>query len=465
MRPSSSRRRTSGSASRAAGLLRSVGQRVQTLSSLRISVSLKTRPRMVAPSLPFPTGTLANHRSAGASHQSTGPSAVLTSRQAGVSIAAEYIKWLEKSFSHAQTPTSRTGLHAAPVHRPASSTSTLRPAGLRRKEGMMFKLERRSRSRCLVRGAVAASVAVLAYASALVVGTGNSGASTAKGTAGSTLTWALQTNPASLFDAYYFSTEGSTMFSLVQDHILTPGTFGQPQTGEGSVTASWKALNPTTYTYTIKRGIRFSNGAPLTAKDVAFSMRVHMDKATGSKMHDFFGNVRSVTTRGNTVTVRLLKPDSNWQYTPAASPGLVYSEADYKAKGASFGTPSGLPIGTGPYKFSQFVPNSKVVLTRNPYYKGKKYPWDQIVFQVIPDEQARLLALQSGQVDGTFQVPNNSLNTWMKAPNVKVGTYLSGGWRGFSFDVEDGPFSDVHVRRALAYSLDKVGITYALTSG
>src|SRR5581483_7656621 len=55
--------------------------------------------------------------------------------------------------------------------------------------------------------------------------------------------------------------------------------------------------------------------------------------------------------------------------------------------------------------------------------------------------------------------------TWMKAPNVKVGTYLSGGWRGFSFDVEDGPFSDVHVRRALAYSLDKVGITYALTSG
>src|SRR5438045_7932383 len=181
-------------------------------------------------------------------------------------------------------------------------------------------------------------------------------------------------------------------------------------------------------------------------------------------MADFFGNVRSISAKGNTVTVRLLKPDSNWQYTPAASPGLVYSQADYKKKGANFGTASGMPVGTGPYKFSSFVPNSQVVLTRNTYYKGKKYPWNKIVFQVIPDEQARLLALQSGQVDGTFQVPNTSLDTWSKA-NLKVGTYLSGGWRGFSFDVEDGPFRDIHVRRALAYSLDEAGINYALTSG
>jgi peptide/nickel transport system substrate-binding protein len=67
-------------------------------------------------------------------------------------------------------------------------------------------------------------------------------------------------------------------------------------------------------------------------------------------------------------------------------------------------------------------------------------------------------------VDGTFAVPNNSISTWVKAPNLKVGTYVSGGWRGFSLDVEDGPFQDVHVRRALAYSLDKSGINEALAS-
>jgi peptide/nickel transport system substrate-binding protein len=308
-----------------------------------------------------------------------------------------------------------------------------------------------------------AAAFALAAAFVLVVGATASPTGRTKATAG-TLTWAIQTNPASLFDAYYFSAEGSQIFSLVQDHILAPGTFGQPKTGEGSVASSWKAVNATTYTYTIKQGVKFSDGSTLTAKDVAFTMNVHRDKKTGSKMADFFGNVRSIAAKGNVVTVKLLKPDSNWQYTPAASPGLVYSQADYQKKGASFGTPSGMPIGTGPYMFSSFEPNSRVVLTRNPYYKGKKYPWDRIVFPLIPDEQARLLALQSGQIDGTFAVPNNSISTWVKAPGLKVGTYVSGGWRGFSLDVEDGPFQDVHVRRAIAYSLDEAGINEALTS-
>jgi peptide/nickel transport system substrate-binding protein len=309
---------------------------------------------------------------------------------------------------------------------------------------------------------------LLAGVVALLLSVACSGAALAKsskaGAVGGTLTWALQTNPASLFDAYYFSAEGSTFFSLVQDHILAPGTFGQPTTGEGSVVQSWKATSPTRYVYTIKKGIRFSNGSPLTAADVAFSMNVHRDPKTGSKMGDFFGNVASIRNSRNQVIVVLKKPDSNWQFTPAASPGLVYSQKDYRAKGANFGTPSGMPIGTGPYKFSEFTPNSRVVLVRNPYYKGKKYPWDKIVFPVIPDEQARLLALQSGQVDGTFAVPNNNISTWIKIPNLKVGTYVSGGWRGFSIDVEDGPFKDVHVRRAIAYSLNKPDINEALAS-
>jgi len=181
-------------------------------------------------------------------------------------------------------------------------------------------------------------------------------------------------------------------------------------------------------------------------------------------MFSFFSIVRSVGSKGNTVTVLLFKPDSKWQFTPAASPGLVYSKADYAKKGASFGTPSGLPVGTGPYKWVEYAPNSRVVLERNPFWKGVKYPWDRIVFPLIPDSNARLLALQSGQIDGTFAVPPNDLPLWLKAPNMKVGTFNSGGWRGFSIDTEDGPFKDVNVRRAIAYSIDKATITEALTS-
>jgi peptide/nickel transport system substrate-binding protein len=323
--------------------------------------------------------------------------------------------------------------------------------------GPLTALSRRRSSRALLVAAVAAVV--------LAVGAGVSGAST--GTSGAvdpTLNWAIGTNPPSLFNAFYFGVEGSLMFSLTTHHILQPGVFGQPTTGPEAAVASWKAVNPTTYTYKVKSGIKFSNGTTMTAKDVAFSLNVHRLEKTGSKMFSFFNNVRSITAKKDTVTVRLLKPDSKWQYTPAASPALVYSQADYAKKGAAFGTPSGLPVGTGPYKWVEYSANSRVVLERNPYWKGTKYPWNRIVFSLIPDANARLLALQSGQIDGTFAVPGNDLPLWLKTSNMKVGTFNSGGWRGFSIDVEDGPFKDVNVRRAIAYSLDKASITEALTS-
>jgi peptide/nickel transport system substrate-binding protein len=280
------------------------------------------------------------------------------------------------------------------------------------------------------------------------------------------LTWAIQTNPASLFNAFCFCSVGQTVMSLVQDHMLAPGTFGQPLTGDGAVVSSWKAVSPTVYRYTVKPGIRFSDGSTLTAADVAFSLNVHRDPEVASRVGSFFGNVKSVTSKGNVVTVQLKTPDSNWQYVPTATPGLVYSQAHYLKNKASYGTPSALPIGTGPYKFKEWQPNAKIVLERNPFYKGKtKYPFNTITIPIIPNEQTLLLAMQSGQIDGTFAVPLAQFGAWQKAPNTKVGSFTAGSWRGFSFDTEDGPFQDVNVRRALAYSLDMEGINKALNSG
>lgn len=323
--------------------------------------------------------------------------------------------------------------------------------------GRLAAPSRRRSRRALLITAVAALT--------LALGAGVSGAAIAKTSqSDTTLDWAIQTNPPSLFNAFYFGTEGSTIFSLTSHRILAPGVFGQPTTGPESAVESWRAVNPTTYTYQVKKGIRFSDGTPMTAKDVAFSMNIHKNEKTGSRMFSFFGNVQSITSAKGVVTVRLIKPNSNWQYTPAGAPSIVYSQADYRKKGASFGTPSGLPVGTGPYKFVEYLPNNRVVLERNTFWRGKRYPWNRIVFPVIPDANARLLALQSGQIDGTFAVPNNDIPLWIKTPNMKVGTFNSGGFRGFSIDIEDGPFKDVNVRRALAHSLDKASITEALTS-
>ena len=164
------------------------------------------------------------------------------------------------------------------------------------------------------RAALRALFAAAAAVAALAVGVSLSGAATGTSSAVGT------TNPPSLFNAFYFGTEGATMFSLTTHHILQPGVFGNPTTGPEAAVASWRAVNPTTYVYRVKTGIRFSDGSRMTARDVAFSLNVHKDPKTGSRMFSFFNNVRSITASGNNVTVRLIKPDSKWQYTPAASP-------------------------------------------------------------------------------------------------------------------------------------------------
>ncbi len=285
---------------------------------------------------------------------------------------------------------------------------------------------------------------------------------TASRTASTTLTWALGTNPASLFGPYYFSTSGAAMMSLVYQTELAYGTYGQLQP---QVISSWKQTSPTRYVYNVKPGQKFSNGTPVTAKDVAFSLAVNVDPKIGSRFAALFVSVKRISSKGNQVIVTLKQPDSTWRYVPAQMAGYVYSKASYQKNPNAYGTPTAMPIGTGPYKFQSFQPNSQVVLVRNPYWKGKRYQWDKIVMPIIPNAQAMLLAIQNGTVDGTFDVPSSSLSQWIPAKGIVLHTFPSAGWRGFSIDMTDGPFADLHVRKAIAYSIDKVGLVKALLYG
>jgi peptide/nickel transport system substrate-binding protein len=307
---------------------------------------------------------------------------------------------------------------------------------------------------------VAALFFAVAGASAHTAGTAP--AAKASKTASTTLTWALGTNPASLFGPYYFSTSGAAMMSLVYQTELAYGTYGQLQP---QVISTWKQTSPTRYVYNVKPGQKFSNGAAVTAKDVAFSLAINVDPKIGSRFAALFVSVKRITSKGNQVIVTLKKPDSTWRYVPAQMAGYVYSKADYQKNPNAYGTPTAMPIGTGPYKFQSFQPNSQVVLVRNTFWKGKKYPWDRIVMPIIPNAQALLLALQNGTVDGTFDVPSSSLSQWIPAQGINLHTFPSAGWRGFSIDMTDGPFADLHVRKAIAYSIDKAGLVKALLYG
>ncbi len=249
--------------------------------------------------------------------------------------------------------------------------------------------------------------------------------------------------------------------------LVTRGLLGIDENGKlfPELASSWKAVTPTKYVYTLRPGAKFSDGNPVTAQDVAWSYNLMKNPANATALVSFFTNVSSITAVGsNQVVVTLKKPDIQWQYTVAHLAGMVYEKSSYKGNPDQFGTSSDIPIGSGPYMYSQDVPNTRIVVTRNPYWYGPKPPFDKITFVQIPDDQTRVLALESGQIDGTFFVPVPAIPTLQHA-GLQTRIWPNNGFAGLTLDVTDPPFNNIHVRKAIAYAVDRAGLVQATYAG
>jgi peptide/nickel transport system substrate-binding protein len=275
---------------------------------------------------------------------------------------------------------------------------------------------------------------------------------------GEHLVWALAQTPDSLFAPTYFATpEGSGLMGLVYDNLLAI-------TGEGdlvtSAAVSWEAVGPTTYVYTLREGMLFSDGTPVTPEDVKFSIDMQSDEAVASKGSFLFENVESVTVDGNDIVVELISADSTWKFIPAHMMTYIVSQADVEANLAAYGTPEHFPLGSGPYMVSEWVPDSHITMVRNPNYGGEAPIFDTLRFPVIPDEQTRLLAMQSAEIDGTFRIPSAALSQWEAIAGINtVPSFII---RGLTIDMDQEPFNDIHVRRALYYATNREGIVTGL---
>ncbi len=219
------------------------------------------------------------------------------------------------------------------------------------------------------------------------------------------------------------------------------------------------------YVYTVRPGAKFSDGSPVTAADVAYTFNLQLDPKVGAQEGGLFTSVKSVTASGNTMTVNLKHPDSLVKYLPASIAGFVYEQKSVAANLANYGTPQALPVGAGPYMVSQYAPDSQITLVRNPYYYGPKPKWDTIIiFKGIPSPETLLLALRSGEIDGTFSALTSQASQYSQFSTVDAVPLDA--WSGLTLDMSEAPFNNINVRKALYYATaDSAGINKALGAG
>lgn len=215
---------------------------------------------------------------------------------------------------------------------------------------------------------------------------------------------------------------------------------------------------------TLKPGLKFSNGAPLTAEDVAFTYK---SAAKGGGKIDMGNFVSAKVLSPTEVAITLSAPQSTF-VNVLGSLGIV-SKKDYDAKAYAQ-----KPVGAGPYRLVSFLPGQQLVVEANPYYAGGNNDFKRLVFVFI-DEESAYAAAQSSQLD-LVRIPPSlaptvpaSLKLWVRPSVENRGIVFPippvGGKDAKGYSIGNDVTADVAVRRAINYAIDRKLLADQLLEG
>jgi len=205
-----------------------------------------------------------------------------------------------------------------------------------------------------------------------------------------------------------------------------------------------------TWTFHLRRGVRFHHGRELDAEDVIASFTRILDKAIGSPARV---NLQIIDTMEavDRYTVRFTLK------IPYAGFPEVLGERQAKIVPRDrLDTLTTAPVGTGPFRFKEFVPGDRVVLVKNPDYYDRGVPQlDGVVFRIIPESATATTNLESGEVDLVWSVPLETIGRLRANPAVRVDEVPTSSWDVVVMRNDQPPFNNVKVRQALFLIADK----------
>jgi peptide/nickel transport system substrate-binding protein len=276
------------------------------------------------------------------------------------------------------------------------------------------------------------------------------------------LSWAWPTKPNGLDPAQTADIQTRAILFNAFETLLQFDTAGRTHL---KLATSWKQTSPTTYVYTIRRGVKFLDGSPLTVDDVVFSLNRMANPTTSTRSDSHFG-AKYRQSGPDKVTATLPAPNEAFATNVATFDFAIQQKKAVLAGGPAFGTQAALPIGTGPFKVTEWFPDDHVTLKRNDHYWGASKPHvREVVFRPIVDVAARYLAMLSGQVDGTLFLPADQIPQWQKIKGTTVITAPDLLILDIHLNVQIPPLNDVHVRRAFAHCIDHPALVNGILRG
>ncbi|HKI59146.1 MAG TPA: glutathione ABC transporter substrate-binding protein [Trueperaceae bacterium] len=229
---------------------------------------------------------------------------------------------------------------------------------------------------------------------------------------------------------------------------------------------SW-TISPdaTVFTFELRQGVTFQDGTAFNADAVKayFDWATDKNNKTSARAQSLYANVKSIDVLGPyEVRFTLTAPDATFLSNIALYNGRILSPASIQKYGADVGRH---PVGTGPFKFVSWQEGQKITVEANDSYWGPKPKVQRIEFIEVPNAATRVAMLQSGEADFIESLPAQLVASVNQSPNLEAVISKSTYARIFPLNTHFKPFTDVRVRQALNYAVDKEQLVKVAVQG
>ncbi len=288
----------------------------------------------------------------------------------------------------------------------------------------------------------------------------------------------LKSEPSSVDPHYHNLTPNNMVANYVfdklikQDHVqnLSPG-----------LAVSWEPISDLVWEFKLREGVKFHDGSPFTAEDVAFTLERGANVPNSPS--SFARYIKQITKVEiiDPLTIRFTTKDPFPLMPTYLSTFVIISKKHGQGAETKDYNSGKAMVGTGPYKFVEFVPGDRLVYERNEDYWGEKEPWDKVTLKPLTNSSARVAALLAGDVDIIDFVPTADMERLKKDENLTLSRSVSNRviYLHIDSDRDESPFvtdvdgksmtknplKDVRVRRAISMAINRPGIVSRVMEG
>jgi len=222
-------------------------------------------------------------------------------------------------------------------------------------------------------------------------------------------------------------------------------------------------------TFKLRQGINFHDGTPFNAEAAKWNLDRLLDPKEATQAYQFFTDLQSVAVVDPyTVRLTLKGPSSVILGALAYKGGFMLSPTAFKTYGEDYNQH---PSGTGPFKFVEWVPANRCVVTRNENYwekdeNGESLPYlDKITFRQITDDSVRIVELQTGNAQMVVRVPAESMDIIRQDADLELVKSPTATTYRLYLNMRRPPFNNLKLRQALNYAFDREAMAESITPG